>query len=82
MRRAGVSIAANIVEGCGRNTDRELARFVRIAIGSASELETLALLARDLGFMDNIVHQSLSAEVIEVRRMLLGLLEKLRSRES
>jgi four helix bundle protein len=51
VRRACTSIPANIVEGCGRNGDAELARFFRIAMGSASELEYHLLLASDLNFL-------------------------------
>jgi four helix bundle protein len=49
MRRAAVSVEANLAEGCGRWSDPELARFVRIAMGSASELQCHLLLARELG---------------------------------
>jgi four helix bundle protein len=51
MRRSSVSVPTNIAEGCGRNRDSELNRFFEIAMGSASELEYLFLLARDLGFL-------------------------------
>jgi four helix bundle protein len=50
IRRAGVSIPANIAEGCGRDTDADFSRFLQIAMGSASELEYHLLLAHDLGF--------------------------------
>jgi four helix bundle protein len=49
MRRASVSIASNLAEGCGRGGDAELGRFATIAMGSASELEYQILLAKDLG---------------------------------
>jgi four helix bundle protein len=50
MRRAAVSVTANLAEGCGRQGDTELRRFVRISLGSLSELECELLLAADLGF--------------------------------
>ena len=51
VRRSSASIGANIAEGYGRRSDRELARFLQIARGSASETEYHLLLAKDLGFM-------------------------------
>ena len=48
MRRASVSIGANVAEGCCRKGDAELGRFLQIAMGSASELEYEVLLAKDL----------------------------------
>src|SRR5512138_573702 len=52
MRRAGVSIASNIAEGCGRTGNRELVRFLSIALGSATELECQLRLARRLEYID------------------------------
>jgi four helix bundle protein len=77
-RRAGASIPANIAEGCGRTGDAELVRFLRIAMGSASELEYHLLLARDLSFLDGDTYESLIADVVEVKRMLAALTVKLR----
>jgi four helix bundle protein len=48
IRRAVVSIPTNIAEGCGRNSDKELMRYLDIANGSAFELETLLLLSNDM----------------------------------
>ena len=53
IRRSCSSIPANIAEGCGRGGDAELARFLKISAGSASELEYHLLLARDLHLLDS-----------------------------
>jgi len=73
IRRAAVSIEANIAEGCGRGTDGELQRFVNIAMGSASELECHLLIARDLGLLTDGLHRELQDSIENVRRMLTGL---------
>jgi four helix bundle protein len=77
MVRAAISIPANIAEGCGRSGDRELRRFCRIALGSGSELEYHLLLARDLGFLPGPVYKPLATQVVEVKRMLAGLVRSL-----
>jgi len=79
MRRAGVSIPANIAEGCGRGSDPELARFLAIAAGSVSELLYLVLLARDLGLIEEPQHRELEEHVAEVKRMISRLTQTLRS---
>ena len=73
MRRAAVSVGANIAEGCGRRSDGELTRFLQIARGSASELEYHLLLARDLKLLANDAYQSFQKQLIEVQRMLTSL---------
>jgi four helix bundle protein len=72
IRRASSSIPANIAEGCGRNTQTELARFVHIASGSASELDYHLLLAYDLGLIEKGIYQELEKEISEIKRMLHG----------
>jgi four helix bundle protein len=69
-----VSIGANLAEGCGRRTSNELARFVRIAMGSASELDYHLLLSKDLGFMNNNDFALASTGLTEVRKMLTSFL--------
>ncbi len=78
MRRASVSIGANIAEGTCRRGDVDFARFLQIAIGSASELYHL-LLARDLDLLKASDYQQLSGEAVEVKRMLASLMQKLRA---
>lgn len=79
IRRGSSSVPANIAEGCGRSGDRELARFLEIAFGSASELEYHFLLARDLRYLKEDEHARLNAQVCEVKRMLSSFIQTLRS---
>lgn len=79
IRRSSSSIPANIAEGCGRDGDAELARFFRIAAGSASELEYHLLLANELNFMNTTDHGRLTTEVTEVKRMLTSFIQKLKA---
>jgi len=79
VRRAGVSISANIAEGCGRRTDDDFARLLDYAMGSASEVEYHLLLAHDLGLLTADVHERLHAQTTEVKRMLASLLRKLQA---
>jgi len=76
IRRTAVSVPSNIAEGCGRNTEPELARFFDIATGSASELDYQILLARDLRYIDEDNHKELAHQVQEVRRMLYAFMKK------
>jgi four helix bundle protein len=78
MKRASVSIPANIAEGCGREGTPELSRFLHIAAGSASELEYHIFLARSLGFLKDEDHSRLSDQVSEVKRMLRAFLGRLK----
>jgi four helix bundle protein len=78
MRRACTSVPANIAEGCGRSTDIDQARFFQIAMGSASELDYHLLLARDLGFLSAEEHGRLSSDLVEVKKMLSGMIRRLR----
>jgi len=79
IRRAAVSISANLAEGCGRGGDVEFARFVTIAFGSACELECHLLLARDLQFLSPAAHAACEAKLVSVKRMLSALLKKLKA---
>lgn len=77
VRRASVSIPANIAEGTGRGGDREFVRFLRIAMGSATELEYHLLLARDLNYLSDDVYNELDTSANEVKKMLRALLERI-----
>ena len=78
MRRAAVSVVSNIAEGCGRQHDRELAYFLRIARGSIRELECQLLLARDLGYITEDVWDGFDEGAQEVSKMLSGLVHTVR----
>ena len=79
LRRAAVSIGANIAEGCGRRSDGEMKRFLQIARGSANELEYELLLAQDLHFLSTPDFQDLRARTLEIQRMLASLTAKVAS---
>jgi four helix bundle protein len=77
MRRCSCSVPTNLAEGCGRSGDTDFARFCSIAMGSASELEYLLLLARDLKLLKPHEHRELAEATTEVKRMLAALLQRL-----
>jgi len=79
IRRAAVSVPANIAEGCGKNGDAELSRYFQIAMGSASELEYELMLAHDLHYLDNNKFNELLVSLVEVRRMLNTFIQRLRA---
>ena len=79
MIRAAMSVPTNIVEGCSQQSTREYSRFLRIALNSTSELEYHILAARDLELTKASDSLTLTSQIIEVRKMLHGLLRYLGS---
>jgi four helix bundle protein len=79
MRRASASIGMNIAEGCCRKGNVEMARFLQIAMGSASELEYQLLLAHDLQYLRPPDYALLASQAVEVKRMLSSLMQKVRA---
>ncbi len=79
IRRASVSIPANMAEGCCRSSKDDFARFLQIAAGSASELEYLLLLSYDIKLLKATEHETFSSHVIEVKRMLTSFIQRLRT---
>ncbi|MEZ4671771.1 MAG: four helix bundle protein [Anaerolineae bacterium] len=77
MRRAVISISANIAEGSGRGSNADYVRFLRIALGSAKELELYLMVTRDLGFLEPELFKELAPETAEVLRMLNGFIQSL-----
>lgn len=80
IRRASVSIAANIAEGAGRRSDKEVLNFLSISQGSASEVETELLIAFRLEFLSKDAFQGLMESLDEIGRMITGLCNHIRAR--
>jgi four helix bundle protein len=79
IRRCSSSIPANIAEGCGKNSNKDLGRFLNIALGSANETEYFLLLAKDLGYLSIDDHRLSEKAINEVKAMLISLIQKVRS---
>ncbi|MFI5335655.1 MAG: four helix bundle protein [Opitutales bacterium] len=79
MRRAASSTPANIAEGCGRDGDPELRRFMTIALGSACELDYHILLATELGYLTAQASAPIAGDILEIRRMLGSFIKKLKA---
>ena len=77
MVRAALSIPTNIVEGRGQKSEREFARFLRIALNSGSELQYHLIVASELRLISQRDFTSLSDQATEVRKMIHGLLSRL-----
>ena len=80
VRRAAVSVPANIAEGAGRRTPGEFLQFASIARGSLAELETLLTVARRLDYMEEPVYRALLEDLFELGRMATGLMRTLEER--
>lgn len=77
IRRAVISIPANIAEGSGRGTDKDFSRFLDIAISSSFELETELTLATDLNYISNEQCTPVLNQIQEIQKMIFGFKEKL-----
>lgn len=78
MRRSATSIPTNIAEGCGRESNREYARFLQIARGSAYELDYQLMLTRDLGYLNSSIYADINVKIDGIKRQLAVLLRKVR----
>ncbi len=80
IRRASVSIPANIAEGAARQSDKEFLHFLAIAQGSCSEVETELLIGSKLGFLPQPEYSELKAAADSIGRMLVGLSKHLKTK--
>lgn len=76
MNRCAVSIPSNIAEGCSRNSDMELKRFIEIALGSAFELETQLILTNELYQLEDM---TLNNELTQLQKMINSYHSKLKA---
>ncbi|MDE0013767.1 MAG: four helix bundle protein [Candidatus Poribacteria bacterium] len=79
IRRACASIPTNIAEGCGRETPADFARFLQIAMGSASETEYLIQLSHNLKYFNADQYVELTDEIVSIKKMLTALLKNIRT---
>ena len=79
MKRAAYSVPLNIVEGCGRNTEKDFCHFLDIALGSAQELEYCFLLGKDLQYISDELYNDLQNKIGEIKAKLINLIKSIRS---
>jgi four helix bundle protein len=82
IRRAAISVPANLAEGAARQSDKEFMHFISISQGSCSEVETELLIALKLGFLMEPDYIELKAAANSIGRMLVGLSKHLKMRTS
>ena len=80
IKRAVISIPSNIAEGAGRNTDKDFARFISIAIGSSYEVETQLIIASELNFIDNDKFIELNLKLTKIQKMLVNFQKHLNNK--
>ncbi|MEH3115024.1 four helix bundle protein [Pedobacter terrae] len=78
IRRATYSIPLNIVEGSGKNTDKDFARYLDNALGSTKEIEYAFILIRDLAYISLEVYEAVNKSVNEIKAMLIAFIKFLR----
>ena len=79
MKRAAYSIPFNIVEGCGRNSDKDFTHFLDMSLGSAHEMEYCTMLIRDLGLIDEKQYKLIDRKVNAIKAMLINLIKSIRN---
>ncbi len=75
IRRASASVPTNIAESCGRDSNKEFVRFLRISARSISEVECLLILSKDLNYTTEEQKKELVNLVVSVRKMLFNLVK-------
>ncbi len=78
LKRAVYSVPFNIVEGSGRNSEKDLVHFLDISFGSILEVEYCCLLIKDLSYLDAELFSTLNGKINHIKAMLIGLIKSIR----
>ena len=78
LRRSAYSVPLNIVEGCGKSTDKDFAHYLDNALGSVHEVEYTCYLIFDLGYIDQNIYEIINKDINEVKAMLIAFIKFLR----
>ena len=79
LRRAAISIPSNMAEGFARRHNKELTQFLYVSLGSAVEIETQLLIAKNINYINEEIYIMLTNLLSEISKMLIGLIHKLES---
>jgi len=79
LRRAMISVPNNIVEGCGKFTQKDFAKYLQQSLGSCQESEYLLFLSFELGYLEDSQFQPINQEINEIKAMLISLIKKVRA---
>ena len=78
MNRAAYSVPINIVEGSGRNSEKDFVHFLDISLGSILELEYCCLLVKELGYISSELYHTLCRKINDIKAMLITLIKSIR----
>lgn len=79
MRRSAVSITSNIAEGNDRGSKNQFIYFLNVSRASCAELRSQLILAKDLNYIETPEYEKLKTDLMEVSRMIMGLIKYLKS---
>ena len=80
LQRAAVSISSNIAEGCARPSDNDFAHFLDVALGSCYEVETQLIIAKNVGYIQEMLYNELLDNLQNIEKQMAGLIGKVRQR--
>ena len=82
LNRASVSIAANIAEGAGRNSNKEFVQFLSIAMGSSAEVETLLIISEKQGYLSKEKRDEILLKLNQIQNMLFRLQQAIKEKHT